>query len=85
MLIVSETLYLLKTEGDTNVCECHPCFMIPLLMTKAPSTSCLVVITKGIEDRINVASLSLSLCERFEDVGLCVLNLIMPIYSTWFP
>lgn len=43
----SPTVYLFLTEGDRNMSECHPCFMISLLMTKPPSTSCLVVITEG--------------------------------------
>ncbi len=59
--IVSQPLYLYQTEGDTNLSECHSCFMIPLLMTKLPSTSCLRVITKDIEKWINVLALSLSL------------------------
>lgn len=44
-----ELLYLYQTVGDINLSECHPCFMIPLLMTKPPSTSCLGVITKDTE------------------------------------
>lgn len=74
-VIVSKLLYLYQTEGDTNLSECHPCFMIPLLMTKPPSTSCLEVITKDIEKWINALSLHLSF--------LLCLSLSLPLYSKW--
>lgn len=50
ILIVSPSLYLYQTERDTNLSQCHPCFVMPLLMTKPPSTSCLRAITKDIEE-----------------------------------
>lgn len=77
-LIVSQPLYLYQTEGDTNLSECHPCFVIPLLMTKPPSTSCLGMITKDIEEWINVLSLCLS-------VTLSLSLWVVPVWQTWRP
>lgn len=76
--------YLSKTEGVTNLSECHPCFAIPLFVTQPPSTSCLEVITEDVEKQINV---SISFCERVPCDrlgGPSVINLITSIYSTWF-
>lgn len=41
--------YLSKTEGVTNLSECHLFFAIPLFVTQPPSTSCLGVITEDVE------------------------------------
>lgn len=47
--------YLSKTEGVTNLSECHLFSTIPLFLTQPLSTSCLGVITEDVEKWINVS------------------------------